>query len=48
MKVVNYFYNYFAAKSDFRFSIWNKTLCHDTDTAGFEHWFLCESSFYTA
>jgi len=29
MKVVNYFYNYFAANSDFRFSKWNKTLLWD-------------------
>jgi len=36
MKVVNYFYNYF----DFRFSRWNKTLCHDTDIADFKHWLL--------
>jgi len=40
MKVVKYFCNYFAANSDFRFSKWNKTLCHDTDIAGFKHWLL--------
>jgi len=37
MKVDNYFYNYFAANSDFRFSKRNKTLCHDTDIARFKH-----------